>query len=52
MVRIVDKAHLGLATASDGIKMVVFLTAMILLTIRFYKSDKYNQRNISRSVPI
>ena len=52
MVRIVDKAHLGLATASDGIKIIVFMTTMILLAIRFYKSDKYNQRNISRSVPI
>ena len=52
MVRVVDKVHLGLATASDGVKIVVFLTVMILLTIRFYRSDNYNQRNISRSVPI
>ena len=42
MVRVVDKVHLGLATASDGVKIVVFLIVMTLLTIRFYRSDNYN----------
>ena len=51
-VNAVDKAHLTLATISNGLKVLVFSVTIVLLWCRHCQTKPDERRNFSRSVPI